>query len=168
MRLKMPGKVQHCKHMVYITGTGKVSEEAGQCGASGPGEPPASETTAEGAKFDLAGDAEPQGKGTPPPTAGNMRPQKADQLQCDANLSCALCLAQLRAQRDGEIRRREIRETMHSLKSEVRAVLHTGIEELEMPTSDASDSGSHKENYPQVASLRKTALTAKVCVLLTH
>nr|XP_023665341.1 centriolin isoform X3 [Paramormyrops kingsleyae] len=90
--------------------------------------------------------------------------QRARRLQKELNLTSREMLSlkeKLRAQRDGEIRRREIRETMHSLKSEVRAVLHTGIEELEMPTSDTSDSGSHKENYPQVASLRKTALTAK-------
>ncbi|XP_048849326.1 centriolin isoform X2 [Brienomyrus brachyistius] len=90
--------------------------------------------------------------------------QRARRLQKELSLTSQEMLSlkeKLRAQRDGDIRRREIRETMHSLKSEVKAVLHTGIEELEMPTSDTSDSGSHKENYPQVASLRKTALIAK-------
>ncbi|XP_018614636.2 centriolin isoform X1 [Scleropages formosus] len=67
----------------------------------------------------------------------------------------------LRSHREGESRLREIKDTVRSLKTEVKAELSNGIRELEMPSSDASDTESHKENYPHFSTLRRAAFSAK-------
>ncbi|XP_051516853.1 centriolin isoform X2 [Myxocyprinus asiaticus] len=44
----------------------------------------------------------------------------------------------------------EIKDTMHSLRSQVRVELDSGVRELEAPSSSASDTDSLKENHPCV------------------
>ncbi|KPP64357.1 hypothetical protein Z043_117310, partial [Scleropages formosus] len=75
--------------------------------------------------------------------------------------SCFCGTTQLRSHREGESRLREIKDTVRSLKTEVKAELSNGIRELEMPSSDASDTESHKENYPHFSTLRRAAFSAK-------
>lgn len=67
-------------------------------------------------------------------------------------------LLQLRSEEEGETRRRGIRESMRTLRSEVKAE----IRELETPPSDASDTESQKENHPHSSpSVGRVALSTK-------
>ncbi|KAJ8413878.1 hypothetical protein AAFF_G00064760 [Aldrovandia affinis] len=87
--------------------------------------------------------------------------QRAKDLQEELNIVSQELLGlkdKLRSQEEGETRRRGIREAMRSLRSDVRAE----IRELETSPSDASDTESHKENYPHFTpSVRRPAFNTK-------
>ncbi len=78
-----------------------------------------------------------------------------------------MCLSQLLSQEEDNTQLREIKDSVHSLRSQVKAELDNGLRELESPSSASSDTDSLKENRPGVTlSVGNPAYNTKVSLFL--
>lgn len=74
-----------------------------------------------------------------------------------------MCLSQLQSQEEGNTRLCQIKDSLHSVRSQMKAELDSGVRELESPSSVSSDTDSLKENHPSVMfSLGNPAYNTKV------
>ncbi|XP_016408818.1 centriolin-like [Sinocyclocheilus rhinocerous] len=76
--------------------------------------------------------------------------QEAQRNHSHSNRQKLQGVEKLQSQEEGSTQLREIKDSMHSLRSQVKAELDNGLRELESPSSASSDTDSLKENRPGV------------------
>lgn len=74
-----------------------------------------------------------------------------------------MCLSQLQSQEEGNTRLCEIKDSVRSVRSQVKVERDSGLKELESPSSASSDTDSMKENHSSVTlSVGNPAYNTKV------
>lgn len=76
---------------------------------------------------------------------------------------CHVPLSQLQGQEEGVSRLCEIKDSVRSVRSQMKVEIDSGVRDLESPSSASADTDSLKENHPSVTlSLGNPAYNTKV------